>query len=149
MSNVKSHHRFAVDPVSAATKPLPTEKAKVSVERLLGTPVEACDSYSANVVRQPGFHSLIAAAHLAYQHHYPLVLTPDAVWLTLAQGLANHVNLHAERLRPLFVRHQGKPTVGLFGGGPLSRRRQSSGESTTLLPARGTGGAGTKSEVCR
>jgi hypothetical protein len=111
MSKVKSHHRFAVDPVAAATKPLPTEKAKVSVERLLGTPVEACDSYSAAVVRQPGFHALIAAAHLAYQHHYPLTLTPDAIWLTLAQGLANHVNLHAERLRPLLVRHADRPTV--------------------------------------
>jgi hypothetical protein len=111
MSKVSSPTRFAVDPVPAATQPLPTEKAKVSVERLLGTPVEACDSYSADVVRQPGFHALIAAAHLAYQHHYPLVLTPDAIWLTLAQGLANHVNLHAERLRPLLVRHQDRPTV--------------------------------------
>jgi hypothetical protein len=111
MSKVSSpQQRVAVDPVPAGTQPLPTERAKASVERMLGTPVEACDSYSADVVRQPGFHSLIAA-HLAYQHHYPLVLTPDAIWLTLAQGLANHVNIHAERLRPLLVRHEGRPTV--------------------------------------
>src|SRR5947209_15614439 len=63
---------FAVDAVSVPGEALPSEKAKASVERLLGTRVEACDSYSADVVAQPGFHSLIAAAHLAYEHHYPL-----------------------------------------------------------------------------
>jgi hypothetical protein len=102
---------FAVDDVSVPRKRLPTEKANASVERLLGTAVEGCDSYSADVVRQPGFHALVAAAHLAYQHHYPLVLSPDAIWLTLAQGLALHVASNAEALRPLLVPHQGKVKV--------------------------------------
>jgi hypothetical protein len=102
---------FAVDAVSVPRKRLPTEKTNVSVERLLGTPVEACDSYSADVVQQPGFHALVAAAHLAYQHHYPLVLSPDAIWLTLAQGLARHVANNADALRPLFVPHEGKVVI--------------------------------------
>src|SRR6516225_3612447 len=89
---------FAVDSVPVGTTPLPTEKIKTSVERFLGTPVEACDSYTADVVRQPGFHTLIAAADLAYRRHFPLVLTPDAIWLTIAQGFAHHVNNHAETL---------------------------------------------------
>ena len=67
---------FAVDDVPVGTRVLKRERLKASVERLLGTPVEACDSYAADVVKQPGFHSLIAAADLAYQHHFPLILTP-------------------------------------------------------------------------
>jgi hypothetical protein len=102
---------FAVDDVSVPSKLLSTEKAKPSVERLLGSRVEACDSYTVDVVKQPGFHSLIAATHLAYANHYPLVLSPDAIWLTIAQGLAHHVNNNAEDLRSRFVPHEGKVTI--------------------------------------
>ena len=102
---------FALDNVPPGTTTLPTEKVKRSVERLLGTSVEACDSYTADVVEQPGFHTLVAAADLAYQLHYPLVLTPDAAWLTIAQGLAHHVNNNAEALRQHFVSHEGKQTI--------------------------------------
>jgi Domain of unknown function (DUF4419) len=102
---------FAVDPVQVGHELLPTEKAYASVDKLLGTHVEACDNYHVDVVEQPGFHSLIAAAHLAYQHHLSLVLSPDAIWLTLAQGLANHINNNAEELRSHFVPHQGKAKI--------------------------------------
>jgi hypothetical protein len=102
---------FAVDPVEIGGELLPTEKAHVSIEKLLGTSVESCDTYHLDVVKQPGFHSLIGAAHLAYQHHFPLVLSPDVLWLTLAQGLANHVNNNAEKMRPLLVPHEGKQLI--------------------------------------
>jgi hypothetical protein len=48
---------------------------------------------------------------VAFRQHRPLLLTPDAIWLTLSQGVAEHVNANAERLRPHFVRHQGKKTL--------------------------------------
>lgn len=99
---------FAVDPVEVCRELLLTEKPKASIEKLTGSPIEACDNYHTDVVQQPGYHSLIAAAHLAYSYHFPLVLTPDVVWLTIAQGLANHVNNHAEELRSRLVPHQGK-----------------------------------------
>lgn len=102
---------FAVDPVKVGQELLPMEKAHVSIEKLLGTSIEACDTYHVDVVEQPGFHSLIAAAHLAYQHHFPLVLTPDVLWLTLTQGLANHVNNHADKLRSRLVSHDGKKLI--------------------------------------
>src|SRR5579872_3668005 len=102
---------FAVDSVPTGTEILPTEKVKQSVEKLLGTRVEACDNYTADVVEQPGYHTLVAAANLAYQLHFPLVLTPDAIWLTIAQGLANHVNNNAETLRKHFVSHEGKRVI--------------------------------------
>jgi len=56
-------------------------------------------------------HGLIRAAHTAYALHYPLVLSPDAIWLAIAQGFASHVNAHADRLRGKFVRHPGRPTI--------------------------------------
>jgi hypothetical protein len=104
---------FAVDDVSVRAEALPTEKVKRSVERLLGTPVEACDSYTADVVRQPGFHTLLAAADLAYRRHLPLVLTPDAIWLTVAQGFARHLNNHAATLRKRFVAHEGPAVIAV------------------------------------
>jgi hypothetical protein len=99
---------FAVDNVAMSTRRLPTERLKASVEKLLATPVEACDSYATAVVKQPGFHSLVAAADLAYQGHFALVLSPDAIWLTIAQGFARHIANNAEDLRSRIVPHEGK-----------------------------------------
>jgi len=99
---------FAVDDVQVGTEMLSTERLKESVETLLRTQVEACDCYTATVVEQPGFHSLIAAADLAYQGHFPLALNPDVIWLTIAQGFARHVANNAEELRARLVPHEGK-----------------------------------------
>jgi hypothetical protein len=55
----------------------------------------------------------VNAVHHAFSEHRPLVLTPDAIWLTLAQGFAQHVNNHAEALRSRFVDHKGKVTLSV------------------------------------
>jgi Domain of unknown function (DUF4419) len=51
---------------------------------------------------------LLAAIHVAFAEHRPLVLSPDAVWLTILSGVARHVKLNAEALRPRLVRHEGR-----------------------------------------
>ena len=48
----------------------------------------------------------LAAVHAAYTQHCPLVFSPDAIWMCIVQGFAQHVNLHAENLRHLFVEHE-------------------------------------------
>jgi len=48
------------------------------------------------------------AVHMAFYEHYPLILSPDVIWLTITQGLANHVDQHAAKLRKKFVAFQGK-----------------------------------------
>jgi hypothetical protein len=58
-------------------------------------------------------HPLALAVHLAFAQHRPLVLTPDAVWLCIAQSLATHIELHAEDLRPRLVRHAGQLELAL------------------------------------
>src|SRR6185312_5760768 len=39
------------------------------------------------------------------------VLTPDALWITIAQGFAHHIANHAEALRSSVVQHKGQKTL--------------------------------------
>jgi hypothetical protein len=50
----------------------------------------------------------VKAVHAAFYGHHPLILSPDIIWVTIAQGLANHVDQNAEALRSHFVFHEGK-----------------------------------------
>src|SRR5688572_4474466 len=38
------------------------------------------------------FHPFVEAVHDAYAMHRPLVISPDMVWLMVAQGFAKHVD---------------------------------------------------------
>lgn len=60
-----------------------------------------------------GNHALLIAAYQAYADHYPLVISPDVLWLTIIQGFNDHISLHAEQLRHHFVEHQGKKNIHL------------------------------------
>src|SRR5277367_5787722 len=51
-------------------------------------------------------HGFMEAVHLSFSKHYPLILTPDSVWLTIAQGFGTHINANAEALRKQFVKHE-------------------------------------------
>jgi hypothetical protein len=70
--------------------------------------IEACSRYHGRLVADIAFHPVIAALHRAFSDHRPVCLSPDMIWLLIAQGAANHINAHAEALRPRFVQHQGK-----------------------------------------
>src|SRR5688572_15896327 len=98
---------FEVDAVEPAGSPLPALK--------LGELVQGASWFAPHadtpVVDPRGVHPLLAAVHRAFAEHRPLVLSPDAVWLTLAQGVAQHVRLHAEALRPRLVRHEGRKAL--------------------------------------
>src|SRR4051794_12045566 len=100
---------FAVDPVAPRFAPLPTIKTHQSVARLLGSPAEACCDYHDDCLADDGsFHSFLRAAEIAYGSHRPLSLSPDMVWLTILQGVAQHVVNHAETLRGRLVQHPGR-----------------------------------------
>src|SRR6266516_1528731 len=53
-------------------------------------------------------HGLAAAIFHAYNNHQHLRLTPDDIWLTIAQGVSQHINYNAEKFRYSFVNHEGK-----------------------------------------
>ena len=56
-------------------------------------------------------NGLIAALHLCWSNHYPLTLTPDMIWICIAQGFAQHINANHEKLRHKLVEHEGKKTL--------------------------------------
>src|SRR5271165_5654334 len=100
---------FEVSDVTRDRTPMPLHEAK-SNGCLQGWRVEAMGTTVPRFLAAD-HHGLLSAVHTAYASHYPLVLTPDAVWLAIAQGFAQHVNQNAERLRDKFVRHPGKAKI--------------------------------------
>jgi hypothetical protein len=106
---------FVVDEnIEVSEEALKDQPTKAAVEKLLGGPVEACDNYTSKVLVREGFNALVEAADIAYSRHLPLALDPNHVWLTIAQGLALHVNNNAEELRDRFVTHEGKELIEVF-----------------------------------
>ena len=56
-------------------------------------------------------HPLLEAVHIAFSEHRPLVLSPDSIWLVIAQGFGHHVRQEHEELRSRLVRHAGQRTL--------------------------------------
>ncbi len=105
---------FRVDDVKPRTKRLPFANAGKQFAKRLGRPLQAFTHEQASdiVLEKQGIeHGLVRAVYLAFSEHRPLVLTPDVIWMTLAQGFAQHVNNHAEALRSRMVAHTGKLTL--------------------------------------
>jgi hypothetical protein len=111
--------RFRVDEVDRATTLLATDSAKSQLELRFVRAVSldehrellafSHDATFETIATDEGeIHPLVLAVHRAFSEHRPLQLTPDILWITLAQGFAQHINNHAETLRSRFVRHQGK-----------------------------------------
>lgn len=109
---------FEVDAVKKTPRNLLTEGAhkhfaKHSERRLL-----ACSHKdSLEVVRENDVHPLAGAVHLAFSEHRPLRLTPDHIWLTIAQGFAHHVNNNADTLRSRLVGFQDKMVLQVTTSG--------------------------------
>jgi hypothetical protein len=111
MTTTSVSKTFAVSSVTSATEPLPEAPYHQAVTEFLGSPVESCSRYHGKLLASVRSHPLIGALHAAFTTHRPVVLSPDIVWLTICQGLAHHVNAHAEALRHRLVKHEGKITL--------------------------------------
>src|SRR5262245_7992184 len=79
---------FSVSNVAPASAPLAEAPAFEAITAFLGTPVEACSHYRGRFVAGVRSHPLIGALHGAFCDHRPVCLSPDIIWLTLAQGFA-------------------------------------------------------------
>ncbi|MDR3548917.1 MAG: DUF4419 domain-containing protein [Candidatus Pacebacteria bacterium] len=64
------------------------------------------DSYSSTIP-----FSLPAALLLAYNYHADVLIRPDDVWIMACFNLARHINLNSEKLRHMFVDHEGKKQI--------------------------------------
>ncbi|MEW6302365.1 MAG: DUF4419 domain-containing protein [Verrucomicrobiota bacterium] len=93
--------------MSRATTRIGEVRYRDAVERMVGGSVESCSNSKGTLVGSQR-NGLIAAVNLAFHDHRPLTLSPDHIWLTICQGVSNHINANAERLRRHFVNHEGK-----------------------------------------
>ncbi|MEU8216372.1 DUF4419 domain-containing protein [Micromonospora taraxaci] len=108
---------FRVDDVSQATAGLPTRPLAELFDDVLvfgGDPAQP-------VLLPDGVHPLLDAVGRAFADHRPLVLSPDAVWLTIAEGVAHHIRLHAEELRPRLVNHAGRKRLTVTVDGQMPK----------------------------
>lgn len=55
-----------------------------------------------------GSHSFISGMREAYWDHRPVTLSPDMIWVLIAQGFSHHVNANAEALRDRMVDFKDK-----------------------------------------
>ncbi len=59
-------------------------------------------------------NGLMSAAHFAYVNHYPLKISVSDFILMIGQGIAAHLEIHSEDVRPYFVNHEGKEQITIF-----------------------------------
>jgi HEAT repeat protein len=116
---------FKVSDVKINKEPLTEISAKESVEAFLGEKMEflslekdkLVDLRDALSPRGHGIESFsdmnrfLAALHLSFAEHRPLVLSPDMFWLLIVQGFALHVNQNPEKFRKLLVAHEGRANI--------------------------------------
>nr|CAG8544812.1 15238_t:CDS:2 [Entrophospora candida] len=73
---------------------------------------ESSDSNPTSIIsKYASSHGLVSAIIHAYTLHQHLRLSPDDVWLTIAQGISRHIWNNAGRFRYLFVDHEGQEYV--------------------------------------
>lgn len=99
---------FPVSPDVTLGRPLPIVEHLQELRTAFRRPIEALWQPSQPLVYCGEEHALLSAFNSAFYQHYPLVLSPDIIWLTLAHGFALHINMHAEDMRHRFVTHSGK-----------------------------------------
>ena len=101
--------RFRVDDVVTNSKRLPLSNTKFNLGQRTGQPLVAFSHEDTfKTILSGEIHPLTWAVHLAFAEHRPLCLTPDMLWIAIAQGFAQHVNNNSEQLRDQFVHHQDK-----------------------------------------
>jgi hypothetical protein len=116
---------FSVDDVTPAISPISSESLSRSLTRRFLREIVFLSQPTLPVIvppHDPMFHDasfgvdsrairchpLINALQTAFSQHRPLVLSPDCIWLTIAQGFSHHITENAEALRSRLVRHNGK-----------------------------------------
>jgi len=99
---------FPVNEVEPANQLLKEIKYQQAVELLLGR-VEACSVKGKNLVELDKCANVfMETLYIAFKQHRPLILSPDHIWLLICQGVAKHIQQHAEALRDKLVSFQGK-----------------------------------------
>ena len=87
-----------------------------SLETQVGKGVEAWSKLDQNIINS-SYHPFVGAVHNAYASHRRLVISPDMIWLLIAQGFAQHVDQNGEELHHYFVDFDGKKVLKVVRNG--------------------------------
>ena len=96
--------------------PLKTIEVTEAVGSAMERPVEAAGA-NLTIQHVDQTNGFLQTCLMSYDAHRPLCLSPDDVWLAIAQGFAQHVNANAEALRSRFVQHEGKKELEVVRNG--------------------------------
>ena len=88
----------------------PKVEVKQALEGKFGTGIEAWSGGDQKTLSGT-LHPFVEAVHNAYAMHRPLVISPDMIWLMIAQGFAKHVDVNGDSLRHFFVDFEGKKVL--------------------------------------
>lgn len=105
---------FSVEDVKIAKKPLPVmDGEELAIKWLDWSERDSyLDASFADLTLVDGgdnpFFSMVC---LAYAHHRPIILTPDAMWILICHGFSQYVNHDPDKFRDYLVSHQGKETL--------------------------------------
>ena len=104
---------FKVDNVKRGThKVSEYHKNDLNRLKLIGLGIEASSGKGDEITHST--NNFVAALNTAYDQHLPLILSPDILWLTIAQGLSIHITNNAEELRHQFVNFEGKQHIEIY-----------------------------------
>ncbi|GAB3935412.1 DUF4419 domain-containing protein [Mucilaginibacter myungsuensis] len=126
-ASAQSPYTFKVEELSKPERTLLTRPYQSILEGLINVDHDKLRSYGKankipdfNIVAKSdikhpivnwGYHSFFQGMYAAYSDHRPFTLSPDMVWLLIAQGFSAHVNANSEDLRKMFVKFYGKATL--------------------------------------
>eukprot|EP01083_Nonionella_stella_P141728 437248_1 len=85
---------------------------KIARKGIYGCGVDMDKSFKAVNYSLRGIKNhFISALHASFMDHLPFQLRPDDIWIIIAQGIATHIELNAEKLRKTFVDFDGKKEI--------------------------------------
>src|SRR5438445_11538324 len=108
--------RFDVSNVRSETHAARLSSHVDQMEQMSGSRVESVSKPPKwKIIGTSAGNQLVEAVGWAFARHYPLVLSPDAIWLTVAQCLSIHIIRNAEDVRKRIVAIEGKAHIVMRG----------------------------------
>ena len=96
--------------VKPCTKLLEITSSKLFMDRFKVLYSSKVNKHLCDVSDKDGNQFLNTLYH-AYSYHYPIVLTPDILYILFLQGLSRCINSDPEKSRHIFVDHAGQITI--------------------------------------
>lgn len=105
---------FSVEDVKIAKEPLPEMGGRnLALNWLEWSERDSYlgSSFADMTLVDGGDNPFFSMVCLAYAHHRPIILTPDAMWILICHGFSQYVNHDPDKFRDYLVSHQGKETL--------------------------------------